>query len=359
MYHRKRVLHAGFTLVELLVVITIIAILIALLLPAIQAAREAARRAFCNNQLKQLGLSIHNYTTANKVLPPGSICVPTSNTQTVFDMHTEALAGAGHHGTSWILQIMPYIEETSLAWNWATSVSPGNGPAGTMVANKDVKGLYCPTRRNGIRINTDNIVGILLATTWTGGGTDYGGCAGRHLAFTYDTFQKSNAGTALCTANFYPAPFASSGNYIDNDAAKRWGVFGRVNTSTTPAEMRDGMSCTIITGEMQRIISKVTPPCSVTNGPYLSPDGWAGGGSPTLFSTGCMYDPTGAGAFIASGGKLMNNGLFVSPGSEHSGGANFGMGDGSVRFIADTADPRLFALLGSMDDSVPVDLGEL
>ena len=68
--HRSR---SGFTLIELLVVIAIIAVLIALLLPAVQAAREAARRAQCVNNLKQLGLALHNYVSANNTLPPGRI----------------------------------------------------------------------------------------------------------------------------------------------------------------------------------------------------------------------------------------------------------------------------------------------
>ena len=96
--HRKN----AFTLVELLVVITIIGILIALLLPAVQAAREAARRMSCSNNLKQLGLSLHNYHDTYKVFPQGS----------------RPGGRNGGRGASWYVRVLPYVEQTALAKKW-------------------------------------------------------------------------------------------------------------------------------------------------------------------------------------------------------------------------------------------------
>ena len=110
----------GFTLVELLVVITIIGILISLLLPAVQAAREAARQLQCQNNLKQIGLALHQYTLTYNCFPPGAILRPPyPDYLTDYDPWYEAASKmAGMHGTSWMLQILPLLDNGNLYDQW-------------------------------------------------------------------------------------------------------------------------------------------------------------------------------------------------------------------------------------------------
>ncbi len=385
----KRGVRTAFTLVELLVVITIIGILIALLLPAVQMAREAARRATCTNNLKQIGLALHNYSSANgSAFPQGTVMgtpgVADSNfTGDPNDAKVWAEAAGSvtqQHGTGFLLRILPYLEAESMPWDYRVSVggnavpNPNADPTTTSYGNKvgsavkDIKGLYCPTRRNNIRPGTDMV--MLLISSQTGGGTDYGGCAGRHVFCTPSGTTAANPSAVVKypvaatfgtptdaqnyqTSNLHYNPDGSQNYIFHNSDSNSWGVFGKINKSTTFAQIRDGTASTIMIGELQRIIMTVTP-YGPSSGPVTSADGWAIGGQALTFSTGVAYSSTNGINKVGVTDKQMNNGYFLSPGSEHSGGAHFGLADASVRFFNDTIDGPTFALMGSMADDVPL-----
>jgi prepilin-type processing-associated H-X9-DG protein len=353
-----------FTWIALLVVVVIICVLIALLLPSVECARETARRCQCNNQLKQIGLGLHNYHNVHKTFPPGATVSPANIAADAANPWADAkLTTKGADGTSWILRLLPYIEADSKykAWDFEYGVSGGTNPS---IASSDIKGLYCPTRRSKIREGVDSR--MMLNTKWTGGGTDYGGCVGRYQGFLPDADQSMTVPDAKDRLKLAFVPgvdVADIGLMVAGDnsgpdatclADKGFGIFGRVNVGTTIAEVqKDGCSNTIMTGELQRITQKTTAgPFNANSGPVFSHDGWAIGGSPTLFTTGCPY-PTDV-----KTNSLMSNGYFMSPGSEHSGGANFGIADGSVRFIATSINNNIVALIGSMDDRIPILSGE-
>src|SRR5438552_10511340 len=134
--HRERVRSRGFTLIELLVVIAIIAVLIALLLPAVQAAREAARRAQCVNNLKQIGLALHNYHSVHGTFPPGRI-----------NSHIAKM------GNCWgaYAQLLPQIESQTVFNAFNFSVPPDTDYTTTIsVANMTgittfINTLICPS----------------------------------------------------------------------------------------------------------------------------------------------------------------------------------------------------------------------
>ena len=154
-------------------VVTIIGVLVVLLLPAVQSAREAARRMHCCNRVKQLGLALHNYAQAHDAFPPG--CIVSVGVYPGFDPWTEASeAKPGRHGTSWMLLILPFIEQASLfdAWDFSTNVV-GNAA----LAQTDIPAFYCPSRRKTLR-KSDKNKNRMLDDSWISGGNDYGGFLG-------------------------------------------------------------------------------------------------------------------------------------------------------------------------------------
>ncbi|MCA9088154.1 MAG: DUF1559 domain-containing protein [Planctomycetaceae bacterium] len=305
MHFRRR----GFTLIELLVVIAIIAILIALLLPAVQQAREAARRSQCKNNLKQIGLALHNYHDTHRGFPPGSVAL--TLTAVWDEANNSNSPPARRQGTSWMLQILPFIDQAPLynQWNFQTNVQ-GNKTQ----ANRDISAFYCPSRRDSHRSGKD---GTML-TGFTKGGNDYGGCGGAGNVF-------SDGGTH---------PFLSQSDSANHafgpHTYSELGLF-RPNGNMKFRNITDGSSNSIATGEMQRLNSS-------------SQDGWAAGGVATIFDT------DGPDTGDSGNSRGINGGFFQGPGSSHVGGAHFGMADGAVRFISENIDSELFENLGGIED---------
>jgi prepilin-type N-terminal cleavage/methylation domain-containing protein/prepilin-type processing-associated H-X9-DG protein len=357
----NRVRRTAFTLVELLVVIAIIGILIALLLPAVQQARESARRIQCSNQLRQINVALQHYTTSFRVFPPGAIVKGSTgyyDTTYPFDPWTEAANTAGktanttvpttyptnlgYHGTSWMLRILPQMELSNISqlWDFRMNVL-GNGQTANSPALANIAGFYCPTRRSTVRSGADDGMFPSPGTTsaWATGGTDYGGCVGRVVAWNTSTVNNTGTRPIQTGGVVTNGAYTITGQYAFTTASpdgpfKQIGIFSQPNQSTGTQAIVDGMSNTIIIGELQRIKG-------------VSRDGWAVGGDPTLFSTGVANTSS-------IGGLLLNNLDFRSPGSDHPSGANFGFADGSSQFLVNTVDANVFALLGSMADRMPV-----
>jgi len=335
----------GFTLVELLVVIAIIGVLIAMLLPAVQGARESARRTQCSNNVRQLALAVIAFEGSQQAFPAAANVTEKDTCTDCFIPWKEAKLAAGsftagtRHGTSWIFSILPHIEQKTISdsWNFDTNLL-GNAA----LAQTNIPGFYCPTRRSGIRVDRDDHLN-LVNSSWRGGGTDYGGCYGRLDGFMNDTAERHRF-CDMSASTQTPTIATATAPRVRHDSGLLDGLFHATERRPT-AVVRDGLSNSILLGEMQRL-----RPLPGTSGSAAynrtSYDGWAVGGVATLFNV--CTDP-----HRQNPGGL-NNLFFESPGSDHLGGCTFAMGDGSVRFVSEFVDAKdnaaLLPLLGSIRD---------
>ncbi|MDO5580523.1 MAG: DUF1559 domain-containing protein [Planctomycetia bacterium] len=322
----------GFTLVELLVVIAIIGILIGLLLPAVQAAREAARRMECTNNLKQLGIGLHNYHAALNSFPPQRMGVDIDKGPWTYSVH------------SFLVSMLPYCEQQP---RYALYMSKINTATGQWPASDDASSnpalmgaidyLVCPSDSNG-GVNPDGL-----------GKTNYGGSNG-------DDSGKIHSWNK-CKRGFF---HGGSGPY--NKLA-----WGSGLQCTTFSDIIDGTSNTIAIGEMatgrvyrgdKRIIGgsiygiTLTKPadCVATRStadPHFFDDTTTYTDANFVYMRGRYFSRnTSAYGVITTVlppnspscmGNIDDGGWgIMSVSSFHSGGANILLGDGSVKFISET-----------------------
>ncbi len=298
----------GFTLIELLVVIAIIAVLIALLLPAVQSAREAARRIQCVNNLKQLGLAMHNYIGVYNMLPkggPGGIV----NATTVVQAASPTL-----RIHSWGAAIAPFLEQSPV-YNAVNQVKWYIEPENQTASQTRLSAFLCPSNPLGDRgkPNGDTPTSTVLYAR-----TDYGGNWGERAIRCY--------------------PGTSCTNAYDSGVDGRGVIMHRYEANITLPQISDGTSYTAVLGEAPNAL----------HGTWMSHKNFFDQSAPL----NARYTKSSAGTFASclmfTGDTTKTEGqLGCDYGQEfhsyHVGGANFLMVDGSVRFLKQTMDLKVFS----------------
>ncbi len=300
---------SAFTLVELLVVIAIIGILVALLLPAVQAAREAARRMQCTNHLKQWGLAMHNYENANKVFPAGVI---RGSSATVTSDGNAGTNGVNRRQT-FVVSLWPYFEQQALtdAYDFNFSFYAAKNRPAVMA---QVPMYFCPSDRKGY---------------WKG--DQYTRSRGNYLV---------NWG---------------AGRYQQDDSGYLQSAFG-VNRWTAHGDIRDGTSNTIF---MSEIMMALRDADFDFRGDFINDD-ISCSQFMTVNTPNSGVDQTVCVDLVKPGPCLSTQSpTRVSARSNHSGGVNVLLGDGSVRSVTSSIDALVWRAAGTMAGSDVYDQSKL
>ena len=315
---RRRMRTSGFTLIELLVVIAIIAILIALLLPAVQQAREAARRTQCKNNMKQLGLALHNYHDVHLKFPPG------------FTQEYQSSSPSGYQGHSLFLYLLPYVEQTNL-YNTFNMNKPKANIAYTpgVLSASVVPVFICPSDLSTL---ADGVYAY---------GSEY------YAATSY----KGNGGSRT----YYPSNMQDDGVFmtVGPGAVKPTGMCVAIRG------VIDGTSNTILFGEAHHVDQNYNSfvNAGLSTGNIESWSRWypAGGFNGTgdvlcsayvninyeiPFPYGASGAPTSRSAFYAYQDRRL-----CAIGSGHVGGAHVTLCDGSVRFLSESMSQVILSYL--------------
>lgn len=343
---------SGFTLIELLVVIAIIAILVSLLLPAVQQAREAARRSQCKNNLKQIGLALHNYHGAHSVFPAGYYSYATSTGAGPSSANIDPLTWDAAPGWGWGAMLLPFLDDETVSGDISFDV-PLWDPVNAAAVQTRIAVHLCPSATGGdapftVRDESGNPL-LIGGNPVVLGRSHYVASHGQESC--WGECGSSPAGVIF--TNIYTS--ATTTVSINGDAgAVADGPFYR-NSRTKMRDVTDGLSNTIFIGEHSSRLSEKTwvgvVPGAYTHPRFSSPEnGPDAAATLTLVHAG------------PSGGELDITGLpIIHPVnfptyhvgqmfSEHHGGGHVGLGDGSVRFISENINLLTWAELSSMDE---------
>jgi len=326
----------GFTLIELLVVIAIIAVLIALLLPAVQAAREAARRAQCTNNLKQLGLAIHNYESTHSMLPLGRVWKPLPGIP--FPSFFE-----GAQNTTWFTQMLPQFEQQALynAYNFDIGIEGPPGSDGMPIGIAINSTIY-GTKLSAFQCPSDNERDLTLI--WPTNGYPIRGTRGNYVVSWGNTqWGQQNSAGGTATLNL-PVNYQQS-------------AFG--HTPIRLAGVTDGTSSTVFTAEtLQGQVNDVRGAVWTLGAVFLSrftPNGFRdfygvvdppSGGGDRLGDGFCVNDPGGKMPCVTVPFPFLDG--YSGSRSRHPGGVNAGFGDGSVHFVKETINPVVWIGLNTI-----------
>lgn len=349
----------GFTLIELLVVIAIIAILIGLLLPAIQKVRESGNRMSCQNYLKQLSVACLTYESANQKIPPG-------------DAPSSSSFSNGDNSASWVFLVLPYMEQDIL-YGQVRSAGTLTAASTAKIIPRKLPFSRCPS--DGWENTSPWFFNYIGSSGPQCNNTPSGNCA-TPIFQQYCNGQNNPGASGVPSAlnpPTYPG-YAVSQSWGDTtDSTLVRGMFVRGGAIIRLNDVPDGTSNTILLGEtlpefceFQRYPNATTPICwagsnYVSQGQTIQKINWKidsipWSAQPTSYSSDCTQSDTGGKPTCPSGAEHCMWNWHVTWGfkSNHPTGVNFAFADGSVHFVNEDIDHRLYQYLGCRHDGQPV-----